>query len=181
VIADVTAVLDASGVERAHYWGYSMGGRTGFGMAKFAPTRVNGLIIGGAHPYGGPGGGEFYESLKHGIAHGRDALIARIEELSGQPIPDAYAKDLREGDLEAWLAIAGQPRENMGSMPRAATPYRSRKNRLKMVKPWQREEARIWNARACQFRVREHSVGIACIDTARHRHVVEVEFDDVGR
>ena len=116
VVADVIAVLDALGVERAHYWGYSMGGRTGFGMAKFAPTRVNGLIIGGAHPYGGPGGGEFYELLKHGIAHGRDALIARMEELSGQPIPDAYAKDLREGDLEAWLAIAGQPRENMGSM-----------------------------------------------------------------
>lgn len=115
-VADVTAVLDALGVERAHYWGYSMGGWMGFGMAKFAPARVNRLVIGGAHPYGGPKGGALYEWIKHGMAHGRDALIARMEEISGQPVSDAWAKELREADLEAWLPMAGQPRENMESM-----------------------------------------------------------------
>ena len=33
-VADVTAVLDALSVETAHFWGYSMGGYIGFGMAK---------------------------------------------------------------------------------------------------------------------------------------------------
>jgi pimeloyl-ACP methyl ester carboxylesterase len=33
-VADVTTVLDVSGIERAHFWGYSMGGLIGFGMAR---------------------------------------------------------------------------------------------------------------------------------------------------
>jgi pimeloyl-ACP methyl ester carboxylesterase len=122
-IADVTAVLDALGVERAHYWGYSMGGWMGFGMARFAPARVNGLVIGGEHPYGRPRGGALYEAIKHGMAHGRDALIARLEKVTGQPMSDAWAKDLREGDLEAWLPMADHPQENMKSMlPHMAMP-----------------------------------------------------------
>src|SRR5262249_18139552 len=34
---DVVAVLDAIGISRAHFWGYSMGSWIGFGMAAFAP------------------------------------------------------------------------------------------------------------------------------------------------
>jgi pimeloyl-ACP methyl ester carboxylesterase len=48
---DVVAVLDALAVRAAHFWGYSMGGWIGFGLAKYAPERVRGLVIGGAHPY----------------------------------------------------------------------------------------------------------------------------------
>jgi pimeloyl-ACP methyl ester carboxylesterase len=115
-IGDVTAVLDALGVERAPYWGYSMGGWMGFGMAKFAPERLNGLVIRGAHPYGGPpGGGALHDWINDGIAHGRDALIAGSVKRSG-PISEAYARDLREADLEAWRACIAQPRENMESM-----------------------------------------------------------------
>jgi pimeloyl-ACP methyl ester carboxylesterase len=40
-VADVTTVLDVLGIERAHFWGYSMGGYIGFGMSKYAPHRVN--------------------------------------------------------------------------------------------------------------------------------------------
>jgi pimeloyl-ACP methyl ester carboxylesterase len=47
---DVAAVLDALGIERAHYWGYSMGGRTGFAMAQFHPQRLLSLIVGAAAP-----------------------------------------------------------------------------------------------------------------------------------
>lgn len=50
--ADVVAVLDALGLRNAHFWGYSMGGQIGFGLAKCAPERIRSLIIGGAHPYG---------------------------------------------------------------------------------------------------------------------------------
>src|SRR5512143_3070684 len=38
--ADIVAVLDALGLQRADYWGYSMGGWIGFGMAKHAPERL---------------------------------------------------------------------------------------------------------------------------------------------
>lgn len=51
-VSDVVAVLDALHLSKAHFWGYSMGGRIGFGMAKYAPARVHALIIGGAQPYG---------------------------------------------------------------------------------------------------------------------------------
>jgi pimeloyl-ACP methyl ester carboxylesterase len=35
--ADVVAVLDDLGIDRAHYFGYSLGGWIGFGLAKYAP------------------------------------------------------------------------------------------------------------------------------------------------
>ena len=50
-VGDITAVLDALDIPCAHFWGYSMGGWFGFGMAKYAPGRQGALIIGGAHPY----------------------------------------------------------------------------------------------------------------------------------
>ncbi len=50
-VADIVAVLDALDLPKAHFWGYSMGGQFGFGMAKYAAARVKSLIIGGAHPY----------------------------------------------------------------------------------------------------------------------------------
>ena len=51
-VGDVVAVLDALDISAAHFWGYSMGGWIGFGMAKYAPERLQALIIGGAHAYG---------------------------------------------------------------------------------------------------------------------------------
>jgi pimeloyl-ACP methyl ester carboxylesterase len=49
-VGDIVAVLDALNLRRAPFWGYSMGGWIGFGMAKYAPERVQALIIGGQHP-----------------------------------------------------------------------------------------------------------------------------------
>jgi pimeloyl-ACP methyl ester carboxylesterase len=49
--ADVAAVMDHAGVEKAHYWGFSMGGRIGFALARDFPGRIERLVIGGAHPY----------------------------------------------------------------------------------------------------------------------------------
>ena len=51
-VSDVVTVLDDLGLDQAHFWGYSMGGRIGFGMAKYAPERIQTLIIGGTQPYG---------------------------------------------------------------------------------------------------------------------------------
>jgi len=51
LVADIAAVLDDLNISKAHFLGYSMGGRIGFGIAKYAPERFYSLIIGGAHPY----------------------------------------------------------------------------------------------------------------------------------
>jgi pimeloyl-ACP methyl ester carboxylesterase len=102
--ADVTAVLDAVSIEKAHFWGYSMGGWIGFGMAKFAPSRVNGLVIGGQHPFARDQSG-FREWVREGITGGGDALVVAFEKMAG-PISDAYAARLRAADLEAYLAAA---------------------------------------------------------------------------
>jgi pimeloyl-ACP methyl ester carboxylesterase len=44
---DVVKVLDDQGIDEAHYFGYSMGGAIGWGLAKYYPKRVKSLIIGG--------------------------------------------------------------------------------------------------------------------------------------
>jgi pimeloyl-ACP methyl ester carboxylesterase len=44
--AAVREFMDALGIERAHYWGYSMGGHTGFHFLKRYPERVLGFVNG---------------------------------------------------------------------------------------------------------------------------------------
>ena len=101
-VADVTAVLDTLKIEKAHFWGYSMGGWIGFGMAKHAPNRLDKLVIGGQHPFARDQS-HFRQWLRHGIAEGPDALVTAFESMAG-PIPEAYADCLRTADLQAWLA-----------------------------------------------------------------------------
>jgi pimeloyl-ACP methyl ester carboxylesterase len=50
-VTDVVAVLDALGIAQAHYWGYSMGAGTGFGLGLFAPERIASFILGGGNPF----------------------------------------------------------------------------------------------------------------------------------
>jgi len=124
-VADVTAVLDAVRIERAHFWGYSMGGYIGFGMAKYAPQRVDRLVIGGQHPYACSRAG-LRQWLQDAKARGGNALIAGFEKFAG-PISDAYAKRLREADLEAWLAFTASDRVNvedvLATMPMPCCVY----------------------------------------------------------
>src|SRR5262249_24209739 len=47
-VGDVVAVLDDLNRATATFWGYSMGGRVGFGLAKHAPGRIDAFVIGGA-------------------------------------------------------------------------------------------------------------------------------------
>jgi len=47
-VGDVTAVLDAAGLDKAHFWGYSMGGQVGLATGKYAPERFSSLIISAA-------------------------------------------------------------------------------------------------------------------------------------
>jgi pimeloyl-ACP methyl ester carboxylesterase len=50
-VGDITSVLGDLDIPRAHYFGYSMGGRIGFAIARHAPDRFHSLILGGGSPY----------------------------------------------------------------------------------------------------------------------------------
>ena len=49
--ADAVAVLDALGIERAHFLGSSWGARLGFALGEHAPERVLSLVLCGNQPY----------------------------------------------------------------------------------------------------------------------------------
>ena len=103
-VADVVAVLDALNVAKALFWGYSMGGWIGFGIAKYAKERVHALVIGGQHPYA-----RSMEALRRiireGIAQGSGAFVAGMEEMFGPETPERKTR-LLSADLYAYLALA---------------------------------------------------------------------------
>jgi pimeloyl-ACP methyl ester carboxylesterase len=103
--ADVVAVLDALDIVRSHYWGYSMGGWIGFGMAKFAPERIDRLVIGGQHPYT-RNSEELRQMVRTGIADGNDAFVVAAEEMWGFKATPEIRERLGRADLQAYLAMA---------------------------------------------------------------------------
>jgi pimeloyl-ACP methyl ester carboxylesterase len=115
-VRDVVAVLDAIKVQTAHFWGYSMGGWIGFGMAKYAADRVRSLTIGGEHPY----------QQQFAKLNGSDpdaclaAVFGGIEVVAS--FPPALRADILANDFQA-LAAARQDRPSLeGLLPALSTP-----------------------------------------------------------
>jgi pimeloyl-ACP methyl ester carboxylesterase len=119
-VGDVVAVLDALAIEKAHFWGYSMGGWIGFGMAEFAPKRVDRLVIGGQHPYARNQEG-FRQMVQIGITHGPEAFVAAFEQRVGTP-PPGYRARLHQVDHNALLAAAQDRPSFERVLPKMAMP-----------------------------------------------------------
>ena len=79
---DVLALLDALGIERAHYCGLSMGGATGMWLAVNAPERIERLVLCNTTPWLGPPA----------------TMNARIETLLREGMPSMV-----EAILERWF------------------------------------------------------------------------------
>ena len=107
-VGDVTSVLDDLGIGKAHYLGYSMGGRIGFGIAKYAPDRVHSLTIGGMHPYES-GGNWSVEARVELLKQGMEAYVASLEA-GGEPVEPARRARLLANDPEALIAAISAPR-----------------------------------------------------------------------
>ncbi|OWY30274.1 alpha/beta fold hydrolase [Herbaspirillum robiniae] len=103
---DALAVLDALGIARAHFFGYSLGGWVGYGLVRHAPERLASLILGAAHPYEDRSWGGFA-----GI-DGRDPeqFISTFETLLNEAISPQVKMLIRGNDLVALAAAAQQPR-----------------------------------------------------------------------
>jgi pimeloyl-ACP methyl ester carboxylesterase len=98
-IGDVLAVLDAEGIERAHYWGYSMGGWVGFGLGASAPDRVVSLVLGGADPFQSDVGSIEDDTWLRLFRQGMPAFVADWERRD--PNMPAIMR-------ERWLALDAQ-------------------------------------------------------------------------
>jgi pimeloyl-ACP methyl ester carboxylesterase len=104
--ADVVAVLDHLGIERAHVVGISWGARLGFGLVEHAEDRVRSLTAIGQHPYAiapdGPLARVVGDALADASAHGIEPLVEAFESIAGR-----YPDDVRAAYL-ACDALAMQ-------------------------------------------------------------------------
>ena len=100
-VRDVTAVLDAVGVETAHFLGFSLGGVTAFGLCKYAPSRFLSVIALGAQPYSEEFPEDFEEWGQRYISCGAEAAIEREARESGA------VSERRKEELESrdWKAL----------------------------------------------------------------------------
>jgi pimeloyl-ACP methyl ester carboxylesterase len=108
--ADVTAVLDALQIRQADYFGYSMGGWIGFGLAKYAPDRVRSLILGGAHPYA-----ENMEAFRDLLPQEPAGFLAMCEPVFGPFMTPVMRTRLLANDLKALLALT-QDRDSLADV-----------------------------------------------------------------
>jgi len=116
-VADVVAVLDELGIGKAHYLGYSLGGWIGLGLAKYAPERLQSLIVGGAQPYG-----HSFEAFRQILKGGIEGWVAAAEQMAG-PLPPERRQRLLSNDAQALLASVTYDRPNIAEMlPSVALP-----------------------------------------------------------
>lgn len=106
-VADVVAVLDVLGIDRAHVIGISWGGRLCFGIGEHAPERVRSLVIIGQQPYvidpNGPLARVVGEALVASEEQGIEALVEAFETIVGR-YPDAVRAAYLACDVSAMRA-----------------------------------------------------------------------------
>ncbi|HEX5996764.1 MAG TPA: alpha/beta hydrolase [Jiangellales bacterium] len=124
-VADAVAVLDALGIQRAHFVGTSYGARLCFGIGEHAPRRVRSLVIGGQQPYRMDRHTALGRLITESLAASRESntmtpFVDALEAWAGSPLPEdmralwldndpaaieaASAAMLDEGDVAADLA-----------------------------------------------------------------------------
>ena len=109
-VGDIVADLDDLGIAKAHFFGYSMGGWIGFGVARYAPERFRSLIIGGQHPYAQDMDG-LRQFVQYGVENGPEAFVAMWERELG-----ALSSEARERMLAydyATHVVIAQDRESL--------------------------------------------------------------------
>ena len=111
-VNDVLAVMDDLGVTKAHYMGYSMGGRIGFGIVLHALDRFHSLIIGGMSANTANSDVPPQDRillLRQGMAQ----YVADAETKEG-PMESGRKERLLANDPEALIAATTAPRGTDG-------------------------------------------------------------------
>ena len=111
-VSDVISVMDALSIDKAHYMGYSMGGRIGFGLIMYELDRFDSIIIGGMSadtPNTDIPPEERIKVLKLGM----ESYVADAEEKEG-PMESMRRQRLLDNDAEALIAATLAPRGTDG-------------------------------------------------------------------
>lgn len=101
-VGDVVTILNELGIDRAHFFGYSMGGWVGFGMARYASEYVDSFVIGAAHPYPD----QNWESFSQVNGNDGDGFIVALEKVIGEPVTPDVRPLIMDNDLQALIAAA---------------------------------------------------------------------------
>jgi pimeloyl-ACP methyl ester carboxylesterase len=105
---DIVTVLDAVGIEQAHYLGYSMGASAGFRQAVCHPDRFNSFILGGMTP--GPWPAEMVKAHNISVELVKlrrtdpETYYVRMEQLLGHSLKTEERKELLARDEESGIA-----------------------------------------------------------------------------
>jgi pimeloyl-ACP methyl ester carboxylesterase len=98
---DVVAVLDALEIEQAHFFGYSLGAITGYGLLRDWPDRLRSAILGG-------GATSVPEERKAGAIEryqrGPHAMLDRIEDSAVELTPE-QREHILQIDTAAMIAV----------------------------------------------------------------------------
>ena len=104
--SDIIAVMDELELEKAHCWGYSLGGYIAFGLSKYYPNRFLSFIIGGAYPQGFTGNAlKVQNHIRENLKNNAEGLIALSKE-RGDVITAEYEQMIRSMDfkaINAWV------------------------------------------------------------------------------
>jgi pimeloyl-ACP methyl ester carboxylesterase len=107
-VADATAVLDAAGIERAHFIGFSLGARLGFAIGEHSPERLLSLVLCGNQPYEWPDG-PMRRAVSDAVAAGRSrgmvAMVETWESAIGERFPEPDRTWMLDNDPVALDAL----------------------------------------------------------------------------
>jgi pimeloyl-ACP methyl ester carboxylesterase len=124
--SDVVAVLDALGVDRAHFVGYSMGAMIGFALALHAPERFRSLVLGAGNPADYDRDDAVADAMAERLRQGIGAWVTALELGFGPRVTPALRARQLSNDAEALLCrTLGWSTERHGyeeALPHATTP-----------------------------------------------------------
>jgi len=106
---DVISVMDAAGLSKALYWGYSMGAAIGLDLAIHHATRFDSFIFGGISPYQWPE--KMIRPLRETIEAFRlrltnpEAYLKSTEVFLKRPLTPEDRRQILSRDVKADIAI----------------------------------------------------------------------------
>lgn len=110
MVGDILAVMDSLKIARFYFFGFSMGCRLGFEIARYAPERIIAYTMGGHHPYAFSL--EFFRNL---FKSGLDAWIEIIEASAG-PLTPSTRERLMDNDINALRAAVAKDRTDISDV-----------------------------------------------------------------
>lgn len=114
--SDVVAVLDDLGIDRARFWGHSMGGDVALTLGRHHPDRVGPLVVTGYSPFAADGEqaaemAAWAADLEGGI----EGFVAGYERRHGALPEDAKARWLANDGAALAACVANMIAESDGS------------------------------------------------------------------